>query len=41
MLMVAITVMIWYLIKKTVKKFNIIWHKNYTSIRNIRCVIKA
>ena len=40
---VAIIVMIWYLVKKTVKMLNIIWHKNYTinSIKNTRHVIKA
>ena len=40
---VAITVMIWYLVKKTVKMLNIIWHKNYiiSSVRNTRHVRKA
>ena len=40
---VAIIVMIWYLVKKTVKMLNITWHENYTinSIKNTRHVIKA
>lgn len=41
MLVVAMVVIIWYLVSKIVKKFNIIWHKNYTSIRNIQHVKKV